>query len=262
MGINTRSHSNKDSIFLTFVPLLGALFIDNDENRATIKAARVHADAQQKDGYQGYKGNCASAKALAYLKEQKLDSASSVSGEFRGVTYREKELSTGGTLHTVYVSLRDNGDFFTLKLDAGNTGTHKLLQKLAHVPLNMQIDIALFGSYKANPKDPDGPLYTDYAASVKTADGEVRVHDGAWNAVNDVVKSLENQLNAIQGITKDAVSTAVRTAKTKHFAEMAKAIGAVLAAGREDEKNAEGGTEGGSDDMGPNFDNDDDQIPF
>lgn len=236
MGINTRSNSSKDSIFLVFVPLLGALFVDTDDSRAAIKKARVHADAQQKDGYQGYKGNTASAKALAFLKEQKVEAASSVSGVLRGVSYREKPLEGSGTLHTVYVSLRDNGEIYTLKLDAGNPGTHKLLQKLAHVRLNEQIEVSVFGSYRPNPKAPDGPSFTDYAASVKTASGEVSLPDGAWDALNTVVKTLENQLSSIPGITKDAINTAIRAAKTSHFANMATAIGSVLAAGREEEK--------------------------
>lgn len=236
MAINTRNNSGKPGVFVVFVPLLGGLFIDNEDNRAAIKAAREHSGAQQTDGYQGYKGTSVSAKALAFLKEKGIQSVASVGGALRGIAYNEKVLDDGGTVRSVFVTLRDNGESFTLKLDAGNAGTHKLLQKLANVALNEQVEISVFGSYKPNAKDPDGPLYTDYAASVKTAAGEVKVQEGAWDAVNKVVKDLADQLAAIPGVTKEAVSTATRTAKTNFFAEMAKTLGAEMAAAREAEK--------------------------
>lgn len=235
MAINTRNNSGKPGVFLTFVPLLGGLFIDNDDNRAAIKAAREHSGAQQKDGYQGYKGTSTSAKALAFLKEKGIQSVASVGGVLRGIAYNESE-KDGVTYRRVFVTVRDNGESFTLKLDAGNAGTHKLLQKLAHVALNEQVEISVFGSYKPNAKDPSGPSFTDYAASVKTAAGEVKVPEGAWNAVNEVVKALEGQLTAIPGVTKEAISTATRTAKTNFFAEMAKTLGAEMSAARDAEK--------------------------
>jgi hypothetical protein len=235
MAINTRTNSGKNGVFLAFVPLLGGLFIDSEDSRTAIKAAREHSGAQQKDGYQGYKGTTASAKALAFLKEKGIQSVASVGGALRGISYSEKE-KDGVTYRRVYVTLRDNGESYTLKLDAGNAGTHKLLQKLANVALNEQVEISLFGSYKPNAKDLTGPCFTDYAASVKTAAGEVKMADGAWNAVNEVVKGLEGQLAAIPGVTKEAISTATRTAKTNYFAEMAKTLGAAIAAARDAEK--------------------------
>jgi hypothetical protein len=235
MAINTRNNSGKTGTFLMFIPLLGGLFVDTEENRAAIKAAREHSGAQQKDGYQGYKGDTSSAKALAFLKEKGIQSIASVGGVLRGIAYSEKE-KDGVTYRRVYVTVRDNGESFTLKLDAGNAGTHKLLQKLANVSLNEQVEISLFGSYKPNAKDPTGPSFTDYAASVKNAAGEVKVAEGAWNAVNEVVKALEVQLSAIAGVTKEAISTATRTAKTNYFAEMAKSLGAEMSAARDAEK--------------------------
>lgn len=243
MAINTRTASGKNGVFLSFVPLLGGLYVVNEENTDAIKAARVHSGAQQKDGYQGYKGTSASAKALAFLKEKGIQSVASVSGALRGISYREKALDDGGTVRNVYVTLRDNGESFTLKLDAGNAGTHKLLQKLANVALNEEVEISVFGSYKPNAKDPTGPFFTDYAASVKTAAGEVKVAEGAWNAVNEVVEGLKTQLTAIPGMAKDAVSTATRAAKTNFFAEMAKNLGAAILAAREAEKTASGAVE-------------------
>ena len=71
---------------------------------------------------------------------------------------------------------------------------------------------------------------------MKTAAGEVKVAEGAWNAVNEVVKALETQLAAIPGVTKEAISTATRTAKTNFFAEMAKTLGAEMSAARDAEK--------------------------
>lgn len=236
MAINTRNNSGKPGVFLSFVPLLGGLFIDNEDSRAAIKAAREHSGAQQTDGYQGYKGTSVSAKALAFLKEKGIQSVASVGGVLRGIAYNEKVLDSGGTVRSVFVTLRDNGESFTLKLDAGNAGTHKLLQKLANVALNEQVEISVFGSYKPNAKDPTGPLYTDYAASVKTAAGEVKVPEGAWNAVNEVVKALEGQLTTIPGVAKEVISTATRTAKTNFFAEMAKTLGAEMSAARDAEK--------------------------
>jgi hypothetical protein len=236
MAINTRTNSGSNGVFLTFVPLLGGLFVVNEDTSAAIKAARVFAGAQQKDGYQGYKGTSTSAKALAFLKEKGIQSVSSVSGVLRGIAYNEKALDDGGTVRSVYVTVRDGGESFTLKLDASNAGTHKLLQKLAEVNLNEQVEISVFGSYKPNAKDPTGPLFTDYAASVKTADGEVKAAEGAWNAVNEVVKGLETQLAVIPGMSKDAVSTAIRAAKTNYFAEMAKTLGSEMSAARDAEK--------------------------
>ncbi|MDD5056563.1 MAG: hypothetical protein PHQ60_02220 [Sideroxydans sp.] len=241
MAINTRTNSGKTGVFLAFVPLLGGLFIDNEDTRAAIKLAREASGAQQKDGYQGYKGTSASAKALAFLKEKGIQSVASVAGVLRGIAYNET-VKDGVTYRRVFVTLRDNGESYTLKLDASNPGTHKLLQKLANVTLNETVEISVFGSYKPNAKDPAGPSYTDYAASVKTAAGEVKVAEGAWNAVNEVVKGLETQLAAIPGMSKEAVSTATRTAKTNYFAEMAKTLGAEMASAREAVK-ADGHTE-------------------
>lgn len=243
MAINTRTNSGKNGVFLSFVPLLGGLFVVNEEIQVAIKAARVHSGAQQKDGYQGYKGTSASAKALAFLKAQDIQSVASVGGSLRGIAYNEKVLDDGGTVRNVYVTLRDDGESYTLKLDAGNAGTHKLLQKLANVALNEQVEISVFGSYKPNAKDPTGPSFTDYAASVKTAAGEVKVAEGAWNAVNEVTKGLATQLAAIPGMSKEAVSTATRTAKTNFFAEMAKKLGTEISAARDAEKSESGAVE-------------------
>ena len=235
MAINTRNNSGKPGVFLAFIPLLGGLFVDTEVRRAAIKLAREYSGAQQKDGYQGYKGTSTSAKALAFLKEQGIQSVSSVGGVLRGIAYNESE-KDGVTYRRVFVTVRDNGESYTLKLDAGNAGTHKLLQKLANVALNEEVEISVFGTYKPNAKDPTGPSFTDYAASVKTAAGEVKVAEGAWNAVNEVVKALEGQLAAIPGVTKEAISTATRTAKTNFFAEMAKELGAEMSAARDAEK--------------------------
>lgn len=266
MAINTRNNSGKPGVFLAFIPLLGGLFIDNEESRAAIKDARKHSGAEQKDGYQGYKGTTASAKALAFLKENGIQSVASVGGALRGISYSQTE-KDGVTYRRVYVTLRDNGESYTLKLDASNAATHKLLQKLTNVDLNEVVEISLFGSYKPNPKDPNGPSYTDYAASVKTAAGEVKVPEGAWNAVNEVVKALEGQLAAIPGVTKEAISTATRTAKTNFFAEMAQELQADISAERDAEKaESEHVEQQASDELvktGRNtFDNFDDDIPF
>lgn len=266
MAINTRNNSGKTGTFLMFVPLLGGLFIDSEENREAIKAAREHSGAQQKDGYQGYKGTTASAKALAFLKEKGIQPVSSVGGALRGIAYSEKE-KDGVTYRRVYVTVRDNGESYTLKLDAGNAGTHKLLQKLAQVTLGEVVELSVFGSYKPNPKEPEGQLYTDYAASVKTVAGEVKILEGAWNAVNEVVKALESQLASIPGVTKEAISTATRTAKTNFFADMAKKLGADLATAREAEKaESEHVEQQASDELVKSgrstFDDFDDDIPF
>lgn len=239
MAVNTRSNSGKDGVFLSFVPLLGGLFVDNEDTRAAIKEARVYAGAKQTDGYQGYKGGTVSAKALAFLKEKGVFSASSVSGVLRGVSYDEKE-HQGNLMRRVFVTLRDDGQSFTIKLDAGNPGTHKLLQKLSNVSLNEHVDISVFGSYKPNPKNPDGEFYTDYAASVKIAGIEVKVEEGAWDAVNAVVKGVQEQMALIPGMSKEVVGTAVRTAKTNFFAELAKKIGAEFKSARDAEKAAGG----------------------
>lgn len=239
MGINTRTDSNKPGVFLVFVPLLGGLIVDTEESRGVVKTARDVAGAQQTDGFQGYKGNSASAKALTFLKGENIFPISSVSGVLRGIAYREEEKGEGANKFTsklVFVTLRDNDENFTLKLDVNNTGTHKLLQKLAHVALNEQVEVSVFGTYGPSQKDPNGPSYTDYAASVKTAAGEVKVAEGAWNAVNEVAKSLEDQLTKIPGVTKEAISTAVRTAKADYFANMAKKLEADIVAVRETEK--------------------------
>jgi len=235
MAINTRTTSGKSGVFLAFIPLLGGLFIDNEENRAAIKAAREHSGAQQKEGYQGYKGTSSSAKALAFLKEKGIQSVASVGGLLRGISTSESE-TDGVTYRRVYVTLRDNGESYTLKLDASNAGTHKLLQKLANVQLNEQVEISIFGSYKPNAKNPDGPCFTDYAASVKNAAGEVKVAEGAWNAVNEVVKSMESHLSVIPNVAKETISTATRNAKTSYFTDMAKKQGAEMSAAREAEK--------------------------
>lgn len=266
MGLKEAGVPANHSTFLSFVPLLGAFVMDTPENRKAVKTARAESGANQTDGYQGYKGDTPSAKALAYLDKEGVKRFKSISGLLRGVSFREKPVEGGGVIRTVFVTLRDGDDAYTARLDAGNSGTHMLLHKLAQVGLNDDVEISVFGHYGPNKNAPDGPSYTDYGASVKIAGNEVKIPEGAWDAVKVVTSEMEAQLSAVQGMTGDAIKSAVRAAKINFYVKMATAISDRISGARDAEKPhdepgapARGPQEGGK--VGDGF-NDDDDIPF
>lgn len=84
MGINSTSQ-NGATTFVRYTSFLGMLYVSNEENEAHIKAAKIHAggEAEVKKGYQGYKGDTPSAKALAFLRDKGL-SACEVYGPGKG----------------------------------------------------------------------------------------------------------------------------------------------------------------------------------
>lgn len=51
MGINQSTQTSSVGTFLTFIPLLGGLIVDNEESRAALAQARSDAKAQQTDAF-------------------------------------------------------------------------------------------------------------------------------------------------------------------------------------------------------------------
>jgi len=280
MAINESTGGNNNGIFLTMVPVLGGVIRDTDETRAALEEVRAATKCPQTEAFSKEAGSISQQiiKLLADRKDAEgnpapIKTIANVTGQLRSITYREKVIEErNATLRTAYIVVRDGAEIFTIKANMGHESGQKLIEKIKDVPLNAEVQLSMFGTYGANPKEPNGKKYTNYAASVKVkgADGkyeEVKVDASAYVGLNEKIAALK-----AMNLSKETVSTETRAIKAKHYAEVAQAAEAKIQAARAAEAPTEShaaenrvvdqAAQQSAQQTGKSFDNFDDDIPF
>ena len=208
---------------INFVPLLGGMYVMNDKNTKLIQQARSHAEAKQTDGFQGLGNDTPSGKALAFLKDNGVNSVR-LNGTLSGVVYKEVPIE-GKTeiIKKALVTLSDKGEdgeneHYVLSLNLASTATQMLLRKLENVKPGSEISVNMFGSYDRNEDKESqyyGQSFSNYGAMVKLGksftdkDAEVKGSETRTEEIKKLVDTTRAAL-ANAGITdKGTIGQAV-----------------------------------------------------
>jgi hypothetical protein len=145
MGFNS-AQSTSNSINLRYSAFVGMLYISNPETEQLMKEAKaLVGEAEVKKGYKGYKGDSASAKAIAFLRKNNLYSGS-VSGILHSARVIERE-SDGRPYQYLNVCLRDGQDMYYVSVELNQNGAQMLARKLANAQPGVFTEVGMFATY-------------------------------------------------------------------------------------------------------------------
>ena len=192
MGINSTSQ-NGATTFVRYTSFLGMLYVSNEENEAHIKAAKIHAggEAEVKKGYQGYKGDTPSAKALAFLRDKGL-SACKVSGILSSAHVIEREIEGRKTPY-LNVNLKDEDGKYVISVALAHSGAKMLARKMVNAEPGVNTEISMFATY--GQKEGATRAYANHGATVRQHDKEVlgiSPKDSLVPQVNAAIEALKN----------------------------------------------------------------------
>jgi len=246
MAINENNYEGVDNgVFLSFVPVLGGIVVDNEMTREAISAARLAVNCPPTTSFSSEKDSF-SQRIIAILKDKNdgrpsINTVRSVDGILRSVKVNEFELKEkpGVIIRTAFIVLRDDDSMFTIKANISHESGQKLIEKLRHVELGTFVQLSMFGTYEPNKSEPNGKSYSNYGASVKVRDDhgvlfEVKVPAEERATVNENIARIR-----AMGLSKESCAAEITSIKTKYYLEMAKELEAAIRAERALEKPSE-----------------------
>lgn len=239
MAIKERKAGN-GGILVNFVPKLGALFLVNDASTAAIKKAIADAGMGQTDSYTGYKGDTPSGKALKALAEQNINSVT-LDGKLVDAKVFVNNGEKDGKKYSIpklQITLEDtdgSGEIqrMNLALELGQTGCQMLARKLAEVRPGEHVAVNVFATYDKS--DSDGKMYTNYGASAKVGDNEVKIPQDRSDALAALTADTKSK-GATMGVSDEIVGQMVRSARTNWHLDLARSIEARFQAYRQADK--------------------------
>lgn len=192
MGIDTTKQQGVTT-FVRYTSFLGMLYVSNEGNESLLKAAKLHAggESEVKKGYQGYKGDAPSAKALAYLRDKGL-SACKVSGILSSARVIEREIEGRKTPY-LNVTLKDDDGKYTISVALAHSGAKMLARKMVNAEIGVNAEIAMFATY--GQKEGAARAYANHGATVRQHDKEVlgiNPKDSLVPQVNAAIEALKN----------------------------------------------------------------------
>ena len=196
MGFN-QSQSNAPVFNVRYSSFLGMLYLSNKDTEATITEVKNQiGEADVKKGYQGYKGDTPSARALKML-EQKGIRGGDLSGTLTSAWIVEREISGGKKAPYLNLGFKcDDGKYF-LSVAADHSGAQLVIRKLVNASPDVFTELKMFGTFKAKPGATQA--YGEHGASLRQAEAEVPGIDPAA----ELKARVETAINALKSAGVD-----------------------------------------------------------
>jgi hypothetical protein len=172
MAFNTTTRA-LPAFNLKFSSFLGGLYEASKANEELVeKAKALVGEDEVKKGFQGRKGDVASAKALRFLQEQgmTLINSEGVVGKLTSASIKDVTVGNNRKLPYLQVGLADDDGRYYISLGLDNDGAQALVRKLINCKPGTVTSVNLFSTYEL--KEGAAQAYAEQGCSVKQVNDE------------------------------------------------------------------------------------------
>lgn len=214
MGIVTNSNvgSNLPTYNLRYSQFLGMMYVSDDKSETVIREAKaLVGEAEVKKGYAGNRGDTATAKALAYIRERGITPVS-LTGTLTSARVVEREIN-GRPAKYLTVGFKDADGRYYLSVELNAQGAQMLARKLVNAQPDMPTELGLFATIEQKPgRD---RAFAEHGCSLKQNGTQVP----GVSPKDELMKRIEINLKALQeaGITEKEILNKKRNMVTLEY---------------------------------------------
>jgi len=228
MGINTNNNvgSNLPAYNLRYSQFLGMMYVSDDKSETAIREVKAMVgEPEVKKGYSGNRGDTATAKALAFLRERGVMPVS-LSGTLTSARVVEREVNGRPTKYLT-VGMKDAEGRYYLSVDLGAQGAQMLARKLVNAQPDVQTDLSMFATIEQ--KAGRDRAFAEHGCSLKQNGAQVP----GVSPKDELMKRIEINLKVLEsaGITeKDILSKKRNMVTLDYHAEIMEGVAKRFAA--------------------------------